>query len=143
MPAWCWLTAPVSPSLAWGQCLGMRCCTTAGTLQTNPGLLKDSSLAQSRAGSEQGKKGCSVHPVNFAQCIPLILAVHVHLSLLTCFWMHLHGSWEIEKLQGGLLKTCQHGHIGGLSTKIPMGCADLPGSPWLFQVRLSASWEEG
>lgn len=46
-------------------------------------------------------------------------------------------------LQEELLKKCQCAHIGGLITKIPMGCAELPISPWLFQIRLSASWEEG
>lgn len=108
----------------------MGCCTTAGTLQTNPGLLKGSSLTQSRAGFEQGKKGCSVHPVNFGGARTA--------ALLACFWRHLHGSWETEMLQEELLKKCQHGHTGGLITKIPTGCADLPVSPWL-----SASWEEG
>lgn len=77
------------------------------------------------------------------QCILLILAVPVHVSLLMYFWMHLHGSWEIEMLQEELFKKCHHGHVGELITKILMGGADLPISPWLFHIRLSASWEEG
>lgn len=57
---------------------GWRCSTMAGRLQTNPGLLKDS-LAQSRAGFEQGKKQCSVHPVNFG-CACTCITANVFLD---------------------------------------------------------------
>lgn len=57
---------------------GWRCCTTTGTLQTNPGLLKDS-LAQSRVGFEQSKKRCSVHPVNFG-CACTCITANVFLD---------------------------------------------------------------
>lgn len=68
-------------------------------------LLKDSSLTQSRAGFEQGKKGCSVYPNNLG-CTCTGITANVFLDVQ-------HGSWDTEMLQGELIKECQHGHRGG------------------------------
>lgn len=73
-----------------------------------------------------------MHPVNFG-CACTCITANTFLDA---------PAWQLGDRKAARRK-CQHGHIGGSVTKIPMGCADFPTSPWLFQVRLSASWEEG